>query len=116
MIGKRIKELRKSYNLTQRELASFIGTTQQQVVRYESEKSEPSIGRLKKICDLFNVPADWLLGRDHQPSVVQPSVVWEVDVSALTAAVGPQRARTALMVLGVRLEERESNGYQNGIE
>lgn len=54
-IGLRIKYLRQSLGLTQRELADKIGTTWEMVSRYETGKSSP-MGRIDNIADALNVP------------------------------------------------------------
>jgi hypothetical protein len=61
---------------------------------------------LLRICDYFEVDANWLLGHDDIkiPARSAP-VVWLVDASELTAAVGLERAKRALLALGVKVKE-----------
>ena len=60
--GERLKELRLEKGLTQKQLANEIGNTQSAIVYWESNKQEPTISTLKKLCRFFNVSADYLLG------------------------------------------------------
>lgn len=60
--GKKLRELRIQEGLTQKELAEKIGSAQSAIHYWESDKQEPSISSLKKICDLFEISADYLLG------------------------------------------------------
>ncbi|MBR1975059.1 MAG: helix-turn-helix transcriptional regulator [Clostridia bacterium] len=60
--GEKIKELRKSKNLTQKELAEKIGQAQSTIVYWEQNKQEPTISALKNMCEFFEVSADYLLG------------------------------------------------------
>ncbi len=59
--GSRLKELRLERGLTQNQLAQKIGSAQSAVYYWEADKQEPSISTLKKICELFEVSADYML-------------------------------------------------------
>ncbi len=60
--GEKIKEFRISLGLTQKELAQKIGQTQSTIFYWEKNINEPSISSLKKLCEVFDVSADYLLG------------------------------------------------------
>ncbi len=60
--GEKIKELRLTKNWTQKELAEKIGQAQSTVFYWEQNKQEPNISSLKKLCEIFDVSADYLLG------------------------------------------------------
>ena len=47
-----LKEIRKSKNLTQQELANLLGIKQQQYQRYESEQTAISLKSFLKILDV----------------------------------------------------------------
>ena len=47
-----LKEIRKSKNLTQQELANLLGMKQQQYQRYEKETNEISLKMFLKILDV----------------------------------------------------------------
>lgn len=51
----RIKELRKSIAMQQKELALIIGVSAATVSEWESQKKDPSGERLMKLADLFHV-------------------------------------------------------------
>lgn len=59
-----LKEIRKSRNLTQSAVASYIGMTQQGYASYENGKNNPDPNTLAKIAECFNCSVDYLLGRD----------------------------------------------------
>ena len=61
-IGEKIKELRKLNNLSQTKLAEKLQTTQDTISLWELAKSYPDIEMVVKICILFNLSADYLLG------------------------------------------------------
>ena len=60
-IGIRLKFLRKSCNITQKQLTSYLNISQGQMARLEGghRKLKPEI--IEKVCTLFNVDEDWLL-------------------------------------------------------
>ncbi|HOJ10981.1 MAG TPA: helix-turn-helix transcriptional regulator [Clostridiales bacterium] len=63
MIGNRIKQLRKEYNLTQHQFGNLFGLYDSTICLYESGKRTPEYNIILKIADYFNVSVDWLLGR-----------------------------------------------------
>ena len=58
----RIKELRKEQGLTQKQLAKMINKSETGLASWEQGLSEPSISDIRKLCKIFNVSADYLLG------------------------------------------------------
>lgn len=60
--SKRIRELRQKMGLTQPEFANRIGTTKNQISKYELNKEPIPVKHIVSICEEFNVSADWLLG------------------------------------------------------
>lgn len=61
----RISELRKCLNLSQRQLAIKLGTSQANLSRWEQGLNEPSIVECWKIADFFDVSIDVLCGRSE---------------------------------------------------
>ena len=59
----RISELRKSQNISQRNLATLIGTSQANLSRWEKGLNVPSILECWKIAEFFEVSIDYLCGR-----------------------------------------------------
>lgn len=59
----RIEELRKGKNLSQRQLAKEIGTSQANLSRWEQGLNEPSVIECWKIADFFDVSLDVICGR-----------------------------------------------------
>ena len=57
-----IKDLREDNDLTQQEVADFIGTSQTMYARYERGANELPIRHLIKLCKLYNVSSDYILG------------------------------------------------------
>lgn len=60
--GTRLKELRKSKQITQQELAESINLVKSSISAYEKDFKYPSIDVLIKLSNYFNVSCDYLLG------------------------------------------------------
>ncbi len=56
-------EQRKINQLTQRQVADYLGISQPSYIRYENGQSEPTLANLVKLAELFDVSVDYLLGR-----------------------------------------------------
>lgn len=58
----RIKELRQSLNLTQKELAEKVGFNQTVIGKYERGELEPNLETLKKLSSIFECSIDYIIG------------------------------------------------------
>lgn len=63
----RIKELRIKKGWTQTDLADKLNTGKNTISRYETEQRQLDTETLFKLCDIFGVTADYLLGRSPVP-------------------------------------------------
>lgn len=61
-LGNRILKLLNEKNITQKELARMVGTTEVSIGRYVNDKREPSATMLSAIANALNVSTDYLLG------------------------------------------------------
>ena len=59
----RLKELRSEKGVSQKVVADFLGITDKGYCFYELGQREPSISTLIKLCNYFDVSADYLIGR-----------------------------------------------------
>lgn len=84
-----IKELRKSNNKTQIDIANMLGMSQNTYSKYELGLTEPNITNLIKLADYYNVSIDYLVGRQ-----------WNNDIGYLTPQV------RELVKLGQQLNEQ----------
>lgn len=67
-LPKRIKELRKSMNLKQSELADKINVSMYTVSVWERGVRKPEYENLDALCDIFNVNLGYLLGTTDDPT------------------------------------------------
>lgn len=58
----RIRELRKEKNLSQEELGKLLNVQKAAISKYERGLIEPSKSVLLKMCEIFSVSTDYLLG------------------------------------------------------
>lgn len=65
----RLKELRKSKNISQIKLAIDLNTNQNTISRYESGEREADYATLIAIADYFKVSIDYLLYRTDNPTI-----------------------------------------------
>ena len=64
---KRIRDLREDNDKTQQEVAEILGTSQTMYARYERGANELPIHHLIKLCQLYNVSADYILRLSDVP-------------------------------------------------
>lgn len=64
----RIKELRIQNGWRQQDLAARLNTNQQTVGRYETGARGLDVETIFRLCEIFGVSADYLLGRAALPS------------------------------------------------
>ena len=62
IFAERLRELRIEHNLSMKQLAKKIDTTDAAISNWENEINEPKITYLKAIAEYFGVTADYLLG------------------------------------------------------
>ena len=58
---KRLLELRKQHNMTQRDVASYLSIAQPSYIRYENGTAEPTLDNLARLADLFDVEGEGIL-------------------------------------------------------
>lgn len=63
----RLQWIRDCKNVTQKELAAYLGIKQQQYARYEKGVNIMPITYLAKICKYLDISADYLIGLINEP-------------------------------------------------
>lgn len=69
ILAKRLKDLRESRRIYQKEMAEILGLSFRGYQDYETNKSEPKLKTLIAIADYFQVSIDYLVGRTDVPGV-----------------------------------------------
>jgi repressor LexA len=63
----RLKELRRTKDITQEELAKQMQLSPSTIGMYETGRREPDFDTIQKFADFFHVSTDYLIGRDEIP-------------------------------------------------
>lgn len=67
ILAKRLKELRESRRIYQREMAEYLGMSFRGYQGYETNQSDPKLKTLIALADYFGVSIDYLVGRTDAP-------------------------------------------------
>lgn len=67
IIGKRLRALRESINISQESLVLAIETTQSSINRYENGQTTPPVAIFRRYADYFDVSLDYVFGRTENP-------------------------------------------------
>ena len=86
MIADRIRQAREQNQMTQAELAKFLGITRASVNAWEQGISAPSTPYLVELAKLFKVSTDYLLGIKNS-SVISTEGLTEKDLEIVYALV-----------------------------
>ena len=63
----RLRGLREDNDLTQKQIAQYLGTSQTMYARYERGANELPLRHLVALCKLYNVSADYFLDTAPDP-------------------------------------------------
>ena len=63
-IGSTIKRLRREKNITQEQLAEYLGITSRAISQWECDRTAPDISQIPALCHIFDISSDVLLGID----------------------------------------------------
>lgn len=61
-IHERINDLIEDGNIQVQVLANKLGVTRQQIARWRRGTSEPGAYKIKQLCEIYGVSADYILG------------------------------------------------------
>ena len=61
-LHERLRQLREDKDLSQADLAAMLGTTRQQIGKYETGRQDMTAAKLAALCRALGVSADYLLG------------------------------------------------------
>ena len=63
---KTMRDLREDHDLTQDQVARLLGTSQTMYSRYERGANELPIHHLMRLCEIYDVTSDYILGIQKQ--------------------------------------------------
>ena len=69
ILAERLKSLRESRRIYQKEMAELLSLSLRGYQCYESNQTEPKLATLIAIADYYNVSIDYLVGRTDDPNI-----------------------------------------------
>lgn len=63
IFGERLKEIRTEKHLKQTDIAKLMNVSGNTVYAWETNKQEPSMANLLKLCEILEVSLDYLFGK-----------------------------------------------------
>ncbi|MFA9380035.1 MAG: helix-turn-helix domain-containing protein [Acetanaerobacterium sp.] len=78
MFAKKLRTLRKESGYTQGQLGKLLGISTSAVGMYEQGRREPDGAMLLRICSVFSVNADYLLGESASREVRSPLLLEDI--------------------------------------
>ena len=111
MFSDNFKKLRKSYGMTQAQMADKLGISSSTVGMYEQGRRTPDSNMLKKICSLCNVSTDYLLGVNVKNENEEKSVDDYIDEITYTL-----RSQKGLMFHGKPITQKDKEKIVEAIK
>lgn len=108
LFGKRLRELRKEKNLTQKDVANFLKISDRTIGYYESGQRKPDPETLQKIADFFNVSVDYLLGRTDIRNPESSFSPLDEEIVEIMKELGPEVTMQFYDLKGMSEEEKEN--------
>lgn len=109
MFSHKLKQLRLSKDLSQRELGQKVGVSNATLSLYENNDRKPDFDTIKKLADYFGVTADYLLGRTDDPNgTVTESYAPETDVIVLLEDLQQRLLNNELTYNGEKISKRSA--------
>ena len=66
IFGEKLREIRCEKGYTQQAIASILKVSKMTISAWESNKQEPDIENIQRLCFLFKISADYLLGLEDE--------------------------------------------------
>ena len=63
--------------MTQKDLARLLDTTDDSIFSWEKGRSQPSIESIRKLCTIFDVSADYLLGLEDETGAKIKNAIYD---------------------------------------
>lgn len=118
-LGRKVRELRRSRGMTQKELASAVGVTGAQLHRYETGATRVAASRMIAIAEALGVRPDVLLesaAPEPMPAMSMEGSTEDdlVELIQLFSAIGDQKNRNAILAVARMMASTNPSGGGNG--
>lgn len=102
----RLREIRKSKNLTMKQLGIAVGVSESTISLYETGKHDPDILTLNRIADALGATVDQILGRDEEKKEAPASGLDDRLVDMLVSLSPDQVQRVMDFVAGMKAADK----------
>lgn len=72
MYFERLQAVRKKHKLTQDDVAAILGTSRQQISKWENGQQNMGVDKLVLLAKYYNISTDYLLGLSDTPRELKP--------------------------------------------
>jgi len=110
----KLKQLRKTRNVTQIEVANFLHIEQSTYSGYETGKSKPSIDILKNISKFLNTSIDYLVGNENSNEFYRKNLSkQDLELQELTEKLNEIEKAKVIGYAKARLEEQNQQNNKS---
>ncbi|WP_339314850.1 helix-turn-helix transcriptional regulator [Paenibacillus sp. FSL R10-2734] len=111
MLAKRLSDLRTKHNLTQQNMADYLGITRQAYGNYELGKRDVDTVTLANIADKLDTTTDFLLGRTNIP--IQDHKLIKEEIAEYVTMFNDSELKTFLKeyVVAPKKQQQEIHRY-----
>ena len=95
-IGRSIRKLRESRDLTQEELGRIAGVSSMAVSQWENGRAVPRMGAIQRMADYFNIPKSEIMGDERGEVAYENMSQDEHELLALYRSMSSDMKRTLL--------------------
>ncbi len=99
-IGSRIRQYRRKKDLTQEQLAEYLGITARAVSQWETDRTAPDLSQFPLLCNIFGISSDALLG--IEVSSKQKKIQEIDDAAYAVACTGDHKTSLQMWLDGIR--------------
>ena len=95
-IGRSIRKLRESRDLTQEQLGRIAGVSSMAVSQWENGRAVPRMGAIQRMADYFGIPKSEIMGDEPPDAVYEKMSADEYELLSLYRSMSNDMQRTLL--------------------
>ena len=103
----RLRELRKSNNVSQQKLSKYLNFGYTAIANYESGRNQPSLDTVKKIAQYFGVTGDYLIGASDYPRSENDITDKEAELLGIFRKINEDEKDALLKIVNLMFRETE---------
>ena len=103
----RLRELRKSNNVSQQKLSKYLNFGYTAIANYESGRNQPSLDTVKKIAQYFDVTVDYLIGASDYPRSEKDITDKEAELLKIFRRINDEERDALLKVVNLMFQDNK---------